>query len=373
MSDSPTALKHFYNLALAQRIADNLHAIDSSFPHAAFMAQVAAQVDALELKDRVRLMAAALHTHLPADYPQAIGQVMQILGPENHNESDMFNFGYHILPLAQFVESYGLDHFEPSMGAIYEITKRFSSEFAVRPFIQRYPDQTLARLNIWVNDPNHHVRRLVSEGTRPRLPWAMQLKQFIQDPSPSLALLEQLKDDSSVYVQTSVGNHLNDIGKDHPDTILDLAERWAVDAPPSRLWILKRALRTLVKQGNPRALAVLGYHTDSQITLNDFSLASDQIEIGDNLTMRFTLTNTGEQTVNVAVDYVVHFMKANGTTAPKVFKLKTITLAPSQSISIEKNHPMRLISTRRYYAGQHGVELQVNGQRLGYCEFHLAL
>lgn len=372
MSDSPSAFKHYYNLALAQRIADDLSALEPTFPRQAFVTQIKAQLESLELKDRVRLMATALHDHLPSDYPQALALVMQLLGPENPNSSDMFNFGYHILPLAQFVESYGLEHFEPSMNALYEITKRFSSEFAIRPYLVRYPAATLEKLQTWAHDPNEHVRRLVSEGARPRLPWAMQLKAFIQDPSPTLALLELLKDDPSAYVQLSIGNHLNDIAKDHPDKVLSVAERWAADAPAGRQAIIKRALRTLVKEGNPRALAILGFGS-GQVSLQKFTLTPTALIVGDSLTLDFKLSNTGTTEANVVVDFVIHFIKANGKSSPKVFKLTTLTLVPGQTQHLQKRHPMRVVSTRRYYPGLHQVELQVNGQRMGQQTFDLRL
>ena len=187
------------------------------------------------------------------------------------------------LPFVFFVADHGLECFETSMRAQYELTKRFTAEFSIRAFIERYPNETLKRLAEWAHDPNMHVRRLVSEGTRPRLPWASRLRGFQEDPSPVLELLEVLKDDPEEYVRRSVANNLNDISKDHPELVVEVTRRWWLDASEDRRRLVRHALRTLVKAGNTEALAVLGYDAISAIEVRAVTCTPDVIEIGEKL------------------------------------------------------------------------------------------
>lgn len=265
-----TAFKNYYNVALVQTLAARICAVKPDFPAEDFVAFAAERIEPLELKARVATIAEGLRRFLPEAYPEALRIILAILGEELPAEGGMFNEGFHILPLATFVEYYGLDDFELSMRALYEITKRFSSEFAVRPYLVRYPEKTLDWLKQHLNDPNQHVRRWISEGTRPRLPWGMQLPAFIKDPSPTLALLERLKDDPSPYVRKSVANHLNDITKDNPQRVLETVDRWMQDASPERRWVINHALRTLVKKGDARALALLGFAQTSAVQVEQF-------------------------------------------------------------------------------------------------------
>jgi hypothetical protein len=198
------------------------------------------------------------------------------------------------------------------------------------------------------------------------------LYEFIEDPSPTLALLEKLKDDPSEYVRRSVSNHLNDIAKDHPQVVIKTCRRWWQNGSPERRWIVQRALRTLVKDGNPDALAVLGYGPP-QVTLADFNVAPDPLRLGEKLSLAFTLRSTAATRQNLVIDFVIHFVKANGQTSGKVFKLETAVLAPDQLLTITKNHPIRSITTRTYYPGTHRVDIQVNGKIVGKRHFDLVL
>ncbi|MCP5095850.1 MAG: hypothetical protein GY943_09875, partial [Chloroflexi bacterium] len=203
--------KDYYDRDLAERLAAEITAVYPPFNSTAFVETVVPQLPPLELKQRVDLFSQTLHKELPADYPQAITILLGTLKSELQEEEGMFNDGWMLMPIARFVEVYGLDHFEVSVQAMVEITKRHTSEFTIRPFLQTYPDRLLPILHQWTQDPSPHVRRLVSEGSRPRLPWAGRLYQFIEDPTPTLALLEKLQNDPSEYVRRSVANHLNDI------------------------------------------------------------------------------------------------------------------------------------------------------------------
>jgi 3-methyladenine DNA glycosylase AlkC len=374
MADSQNIpFKNYYGVALAQDIADKILRVYPDFPVRDFITYAAERLEPLELKARVATIAEGLRRYLPEKYPDALNIILAILGPELPDDGGMFNEGFDVLPLATFVELYGLDDFDLSLPALYEITKRFSSEFAVRPFIVRYPDQTLAWLKQHLADPNQHVRRWISEGTRPRLPWGLQLTAFVKDPSPTLALLEHLKDDPSAYVRKSVANHLNDITKDHPQRVLETLERWQQDAPQNRQWIIQHALRTLVKKGDARALAILGYAQTTAFSVAQLHVAPPHIKLGDSVRLSVQVTNTATHDQNLVLDYRVHYVKANGKTSPKVFKWTTRTLAAGETIALEKSHAMKPVTTRTHYAGQHKVDVQLNGQVLAETHFELTL
>jgi 3-methyladenine DNA glycosylase AlkC len=369
MSES-TAFKDHFNEAMAWRLGRAIQSVSPSFDTAAFVAHVSPQLPPLELKARVVVFAEALRDFLPADYPEAIHILLQILGAELEAAAGMFVDDWLLMPVAYFVEAYGLDHFEESVAAMYEITKRHTSEFTIRPFLLRYPDQLLPILHEWTGDPSPHVRRLVSEGTRPRLPWAMRLRLFMADPVPTLALLEKLKDDPSEYVRRSVANHLNDIAKDHPARVIDTCRRWQVDASKGTSWIIRHALRTLVKDGHPDALALLGYGPP-HVRLEQLTVTPAEITMGESVTLAFTLHNETAEPQNLLIDYIVHHVKANGQTSPKVFKLTTRTLPAGEAVAIQKAHSFRPVTTRRYYPGEHGLSVQVNGRVLATTSFLL--
>src|SRR5690606_1385565 len=260
------------------------------------------------------------------------------------------------------VSRYGLEHFEPSMRAQYELTRRFTAEFSIRAYLQRHLDATLARLGQWVEDPDVHVRRLVSEGTRPRLPWAIRLPEFQRDPRPVLALLERLKDDPELYVRRSVANNLNDIGRDNPALLLETAERWLCGAGADRRWIVTRALRSLVKQGNSGALALLGYAGGSALAVGGVSLRPRNPRIGEAIEIAFEVENRGRKRQAAVVDLRVHLVTANGKTAPKVFRARALDLAPGEAAPVCVRIGLAQLTTRRHYPGRHAVEAMVNGR-----------
>jgi 3-methyladenine DNA glycosylase AlkC len=259
------------------------------------------------------------------------------------------------------VAKYGLDHYDLSMGALYQMTKRFTAEGAIRAFLLRSPEKTLAILSRWAEDENCHVRRLVSEGTRPRLPWAIQLKPFIADPRPVLKLLEKLRTDPELMVRRSVANNLNDIAKDNPDQVVETLRRWSrIDNDGTR-WLIRHAARTLVKQGNREMLAILGYSPEVHICVSEIQLHKAAINLGEALTFSFNVRSTSHHAQKLVIDYVIYHVRANGKLSPKVFKLTRKTLEAGEAAAISKTHPFRSISTRTYYPGHHALEIQVNG------------
>lgn len=251
-------LKYWFDEELALSLGQKIGAVDPSFDASAFQAAVMKDLEPLELKARVEKFADELFRALGQNFQSATEVLLQILGPENEKDTGMFKEYYWIMPIAKLVEKYGLDHFEQSMRAIAEITKRNTGEYAIRPFIEADPEASLGQMKLWSLESNFHLRRLASEGGRPRLPWAPKLDRFIQDPRPLLPLLNNLKDDPSKYVQKSVGNCINDILNDHLEIGKSLIEEWSIPpVSPERQWIIKHALRNLRKAGDPWALAMV--------------------------------------------------------------------------------------------------------------------
>ena len=250
-------LKYWFDEELAKMLADKLMALKPNFPKDAFVKNVVDKIDNLELKDRVELIADEIHTHLGGTIPENIKTLVKILGPENEEETGMFTNFYWVMPIAKYVEKYGLEHFEVSMNAIAEITKRNTGEYTIRPYLVKYPENTMAVLKDWSQHENKHIRRLSSEGVRPRLPWAKKLDQFIENPKPILPILENLKDDTSKYVQKSVANCLNDILKDNLNIGKRIIEKWNYNPTKERKWIIKHALRNLLKAQDDWAVTII--------------------------------------------------------------------------------------------------------------------
>ncbi len=250
-------LKLWFDGELAELLVEKFQARAIDLDKDSFVKAVSEKVDALELKDRVECIADELNLHLSGNYQNKVGYLRNILGPENEKETGMFKEFYWVMPLAKFVEKYGLEHFDESIGAIYEITKRNTGEYTIRPYLEKYPTKTLEVMLSWSQDSNKHVRRLSSEGVRPRLPWASKLDSFINNPTPILPILENLKDDPSKYVQKSVANCVNDILKDNPEVAKSLVDGWVINATQPRKWIIKHALRNLIKKQDPWALRVV--------------------------------------------------------------------------------------------------------------------
>jgi len=368
MSES-TAFKNYFNADMVRQLAGPIHEVYTAFKLEAFSKQATKGLNALELKDRSRKIAAALKDHLPGDYARAIDILIESLGPPLGEQAENLNDGFFYWPYADFVELYGLGHPEESMRANYEITRRFTAEFSIRPFIQEHPDYVMGLLEKWIHDADPHVRRLVSEGTRPRLPWGKQLKGFIDQPETCLPLLEQLKDDPSLYVRRSVANHLNDIGKDHPALVVKICRRWSKEKSPEVDWVIKHALRNHLKQGDPEALRLLGYGP-VKVTA-ELSIEPRAIQVGEFVYLNLRLQSNDKGTKSLMVDYRVHFVRKGGKTGIKVFKWKTLGLQPGETIALKKKHSFKPVTTRVYYPGMHTIDVQVNGVVVAEADFEL--
>ncbi|MCL7382509.1 DNA alkylation repair protein [Streptomyces sp. 35G-GA-8] len=359
---SDYALKRHFNGDAARLIGDRIRAVHPEFDVEGYATEVESRIPGKELKDRVLVLTEGLRTRLPADYTHAVPILLTILGDELAEGEGMFNSSWFLMPVARFVEEYGLDHPDLSLDAIEEITKRHTGEYAIRPYLEHHYAPTMDRVALWAGSPSHNVRRLASEGVRSRLPWARTLTVFVKDPRPVLEILEPLRSDPSEYVRKSVANNLNDISKDAPDIALATALRWLEESPtPETNWIVKHGLRTLVKKGDQQALALLGATGGEHVRVPRLSITPRSVTIGDTLVITFDIENTDERAHNIAIDYVVHHVRKNGRSIPKVFKLTTLELGPGERRSLEKSHAIKEVQTRRYYAGEHAVDIQVNG------------
>ena len=362
-------LKDFFSAELVAGIAADIKRAYPRFDTTGFVKSGLDGLEELELIQRGWHLAEALQRHLPQPFPKAADVLVGSLGPE-HPSTEEFGLAlFRYLPHVLFVQKYGLDHFEPAMRAQYELTKRFSAESSIRAYLVKYPDETYARLVEWAGDTSPHVRRLVSEGTRPRLPWAPRLPAFQKDPRPVIALLELLKDDPERYVQRSVANNINDIGKDHPDLAVDLCRQWLKGAPPSRRWIVGHALRSLVKKGDPDALDLLGFGGKPAVRIGKARLTPAEVRLGDKLRFAFTMASTAGKSQELLVDYAVHFVKADGTARPKVFKLKQIVLEPKAEIELGGIVSFQRHTTRTPFPGRHRIDVLVNGTAHPLVEF----
>ena len=355
-------LKHQVGPTLLDRLASNILGVMPTFNADGFKQAFAEHYLELELMPRRHLVADCLYQFLPKDYITAVKVIVDSLGPVHPSTTDFSQLGFLPLPLNLFVGKYGLDHFEQSMAAQYEITQRFSAEFSIRAFIERYPLQSFELFQQWIKDPNPHIRRLVSEGTRPRLPWASGLRDLQADPAPIVPILEALKDDPELYVRRSVANNLNDIGKDHPQLVYQLLASWQKNSNKNRDWVINHALRSAIKRCEPQALALLGYKDASGIGTTDSSITPNQSSIGESVRINTTVSNQGSTKKALMIDFAVHYIKANGKPRPKVFKWCQVELDGSEKKTLTKKLNLANLSTRTHYAGKHRVDIIINGQ-----------
>lgn len=359
-------LKTFFSAALVKRLARELAAVERTFPAEAFIEDATAGLDDLELLDRGRHIARAMATHLPADYPRALDIVVRSFGPE-HQTDELLGVGmapFFYYPHGVFIAERGLEHFELSLRAQYELTKRFTAEATIRPYLAKDPERTFAVLRRWARDANPHVRRLVSEGTRLRLPWAMRVPWLDQHPGRVLELLELLKDDPATLVRRSVANNLNDLGKLFPKLLVETARSWLVGATDDRRALVEHALRSAVKRGNAGALEVLGFGAKPAVKLIDAKFAPRRVRIGGDVKVSFALKSTAARAQELLVDLVVHFVTATGKTSRRVFKLERLSLAPRSLAKLETSVSVAVHTTRKPQPGRHRVEVLVNGVAL---------
>ena len=358
-------LKDIFTQEMVSYISANIKKVHPSFEDTSFVECVMKDFKALSFSQRAEHIAKQLHLFLPSSYLQAIDIIENSLGPA-FVEEELEGFDcFYVMPLGIYVKHYGVKDYDRSMQALKEMTKRFSSEWPIRCFIEEDEARALYFLNRWLQDDNCHVRRLVSEGTRPRLPMGTQLKAYIKDPDPVLKLLEKLKDEPTRLVQRSIANSLNDISKDHPSKVTDFLARWKEDKVKDIDWIISHACRCLIKEGNTKALVLMGYKEEPKIKDISLKLQSTSVTLGEPLS--FILDFELEEDTRLMIDYLIYFKKANGSLKAKVFKLSS-KLFKQGHITIEKRHLLKAISTRKYYEGIQAVSIQINAKRFEFKE-----
>lgn len=348
-------LKNMYNRAFWAALSAAITRVDPAFDAAAFDAALFDNAwEARELKGRMRHITRTLRDLLPAAYRDALAVLRQAA-------PTLSGYGFAAMIFPDFVEVYGLDDWDASLPALEQFTQQSSAEFAVRPFLLQDQPRMIAQMAAWAEHDSEHLRRLASEGTRPRLPWAMALPALKADPTPILPILDRLKDDTSEYVRRSVANNLNDISKDNPQVTLDTLRAWQADPTPNVERLTSHALRTLVKAGHPDALALLGYAHQAALAVTHLQVTPATLAVGETLTIAFSVASHASDDHAAMIDYAVVFRRANGQPSRKVFKGVKRTFAPGEAADVTLRHSFRPITTRTYYPGEHAIEVQVNG------------
>ncbi len=353
--------RNIYNKHFVNKLAYSIKAAYSSFPKDAFVSSVFhKEWDNQSLKDRMRHITIMLHKHLALDYQVALA-VLYKVAPEFKGQLAGIIF-------PDYVEQYGLNEWDTSMEALAVFTTYSTSEFAVRPFLLKDQKRMMKQFLTWSTHKNEHVRRLASEGCRPRLPWGISIVPFKKDPTPIFPVLNNLLQDPSLYVRKSVANNLNDISKTHSDLLLGFTEA-NLNTHPHTDWILKHACRTLLKNGHPKALQLFGFNQSHQVTISNFQLSATEVIVGNSLTFQFDLY--GETEEKIRIEYAVDYVKSRGNRTRKVFKLAEFQVKKHLSNHYERKLSFKDLSTRKHYSGLHTLTLLVNGIEMKSLDFHL--
>jgi 3-methyladenine DNA glycosylase AlkC len=378
-------MEPFKNLINATTVANaglHLQRAWAGFDRAHFESLANSGLHALELKARMLQLANAMRATLPDDFNAACTVLETSLAPPlpmdaqgepvglSITDADAGLSGWVIWSMGEFVARHGQHDVPRALTCLHALTQRSTAEFAIRPFIQQQPDAVWPVLARWANDPSAHVRRLVSEGSRPRLPWGLRLQALVADPMPTLPLLRALQDDPSSYVRRSVANHLNDIAKDHPDLVAGWVRDHLIETTPERSALLRHASRSLIKQGHAPTLAAWGLASGLQGRVW-LSLSATSASVGESLGLSVTLQSTSRQPQPLEIDYAVHHVRANGSTSPKVFKGWKLTLAAGEERVLEKRHSLKPVTTRTLYPGLHRIDVLINGQAMAEAAFDL--
>jgi 3-methyladenine DNA glycosylase AlkC len=359
-----TALKEIFDRDRIRKFASDARSVWSDFDEERFFVFATENLDDLGIMQRMRRVAEAFSATLPDAYPEALLILASVAPRIQH--------GFASIVLCEFILIRGFSDFERSMEALHLFTRYGSGEFAIRHFIKAEPQRTLDVMLRWTADENEHVRRLASEGCRPRLPWSFQFRDAVADPSLTMPILQALRADPSLYVRKSVANHLNDMSKDHPDWLVAQLSAWPRGDERTE-WIIKQALRTLVKHGHEGALALVGVTGQADARVTRFSVKPASLVLGDRVSISAAIISTATQKQKIVADYAIHYVKKNGESSRKVFKLKTFMLEPDASQPLSISQLIRDFTTRTHNAGFHKVELMLNGQTVAESGFDLSV
>jgi 3-methyladenine DNA glycosylase AlkC len=357
-------LKDQFNKKFYERLSVEFNKADKNFHPEKFVRDAVIGLDDMMLNQRLRNTTVTLKKHLPQDYKKSLDLLMQV-APEFKSHFTSFVF-------PDFVGQFGHDDVKSSLEALKYLTQFGTSEFAIREFLKRDLKGTLKVMNKWAEDKNYHVRRLASEGCRPRLPWSFNLPEIMKDPELTRSILEKLKEDNELYVKKSVANHLNDFSRNHTDWMLKLVNSWD-NKNENTAWIIKRASRTLIKKGHPGSMALFDFEKNAKIKIENFKIGKSKLKLGEELEFSFNLISEKNKAQKLVIDYAIYYVKKSGEQSPKIFKLKELSLAPESKALITKKHSFKNLSTRKHYPGNHSIEIMVNGKPLVRKDFNLSL
>ncbi|MDX9960614.1 MAG: DNA alkylation repair protein [Aliarcobacter sp.] len=352
-------LKNLYSKEFIKKLANRLFLAFTNFEKEDFINTIFdTSWQNLELKQRMRHIAITLNKYLPFSYKKQLVILKEVKKDFTGLEAMIFQ---------DFVEVFGLDDFDESMKALEVFTQDASSEFAIRQFILKYEEQTMNQMKIWAKSSNEHLRRLSSEGCRPRLPWAISLPKFKQNPTKALEIIELLKNDKSLYVRKSVANNLNDISKDNPQLVIKFVKE-NLGSTKELDWICKHASRTLLKKGDKQILELFNFDKSHHINLIDFCY-DKSVNINENLSFSFEI-NSDENIGNIRVEYVIYYLKSNNIHNKKVFMISQNEIK-SSSKKFTKKQSFKNMTTRKHYLGKHFIAILINGEEILKKEFYL--
>jgi 3-methyladenine DNA glycosylase AlkC len=361
-------LKDLYSPSFYKNLANTLAVVMPSFNKQRFIYQIFTDAfNDKELKARMRHTSEVLHGFIPADFRGAAKVIEKLIAQLKKSGTGEDSLEYMFIP--DYIEVYGIDEFEPAADALEAVTQFVSCEFAVRPFILKYESRMISRMIKWSKHKNFKVRRLASEGSRPRLPWAMAIPFLKKDPASILPILESLKNDPSEWVRRSVANSINDIAKDHPDLVITLARKWKGISKETDA-IIKHGSRTLLKSGHAEILSHFGLKAD-QLHISAFRILTSKVSMGKELTFSFEVSNESKKKQTVRLEYGLYYLKANGQWAKKVFKISEKPVGPGVRLTVERKQSFRKITTRVFYPGKHKLSIIVNGEEKGSKTFEL--
>ncbi len=367
--NQPFQLKNIYTRSLLENYAGLVKTIWQPFPTEQFLENVFdTHWPGLELKQRTRHISANLKNHLPENLPDAIEILAKTTDHFVETQGEKMVYDYTFIP--DFIENFGAAHPEISLPALERMTRWTSAEFAVRPFLLKFPEKMFAQMLVWSRHESPMVRRLASEGFRPRLPWGMGVPVLKTDPQPILQVLEILKNDPAETVRRSVANNLNDISKDHPDLMLEIAHRWQKISPETD-WVVRHACRGLLKKGHPVALLLFGFDQKSVAVAVENFQCSEKVKIGERLFFSFLIKNLTDAATKIRVEFAIDYLTSSGKISHKVFKIKEFELPGGGSAFFEKNHRFQDFTTRKHFAGGHKIVVLVNGMELAGCDFEV--
>jgi len=373
--------KNIFNKQFFDGLTKALKCIINDFDERLFLSQIFDdEWENRGIKQRMEHTTTVLKNFLPADYKSAIAKILELINHvkatqywqeiEKNSLKGQYGLSLEYSFLGDFVEKYGLDDYETSVKAIEEITQFTSCEGPVRPFIIKYPNEMMKQMLAWSKHHSMWVRRLSSEGCRPRLPWCMALPNLKENPAPIIPILENLKNDPAEFVRKSVANNLNDIAKDNPEIVINLVKNWQ-GLSKNTDWIIKHGCRTLLKQGSTEVMDIFGFDAIKNINIQDFRILTPKFKIGKSLEFCFNLLNNNKEKTKIRLEYGIYYQKANGSLSKKVHKISEKDYAPNSITQITRKQSFRVITTRVFHSGLHQVSIIINGNEFEKYDFEL--